>query len=351
MPPETQKPHRLGGGNGLGSSGGERSEFQLPLSTPIVPEFTGRHTNLFAYPERGHWGNSRYPGNFSGKFVLDLIDLYKARAVADPFAGGGTTEAVCKEFGVPYWTGDLRDGFNVLEDAMPACSDGTSPDLVMFHLPYFDLIQYSGSVWGDTPHPADLSAAPNLDDFIRMANEAQYNAYSHVKQGGHVAILIGSIRRQGVLYPLHRMINLYGQLDVDGIKVQFNTTGARTPHPAMNIALLVTEWVMVMEKPKAWLVPVQIASPVKEFDQHYSERQTWRSMVLSALESYGGTAPLEKVYEVLQTHVRVKEAERQETDWKAIVRRELQAGPFQSVHRGVWGLATPRSSQARKQQP
>lgn len=311
-------------------------EGQPPYSEPIVPEFQGRHTNLFAYPERGRWGDPRYPGNFSGKFVLDLVDLYKARSVADPFRGGGTTEDVCKEFGIPYWTGDLRDGFNILEDALPPCSDGSSPDLVMFHLPYFDMIQYSGHVWGVQPHPADLSAAPSLDDFIRMANEAQYNAYSHVKQGGHVAILIGSIRRRGVLYPLHRMINLYGELDIDGIKVQFNTTGARTPHPARNIALLVTEWVMVMKKPKAWLVPVRVANPVKEFDQRQSRRQTWRSIVLSALESSGGAASLKTLYQVISSHARVNEAVANNIDWQAIVRRELQQGGFQSTERGVW---------------
>jgi len=313
-------------------------EGQPPYSAPIVPEFQGRHTNLFAYPERGHWGDSRYPGNFSGKFVLDLIDLYKARSVADPFRGGGTTEDVCKEFGIPYWTGDLRDGFNILEDAVPACSDGTPPDLVMFHPPYFDLIHYSGRVWGEQPHPADLSAAPTLDDFVRMVNEAQYNAYSHVRQGGHVAILIGSIRRQGVLYPLHRMINLYGELDLDGIKAQFNTTGGRTPHPATNVALLVTEWVMVMEKPKAWMIPVRVANPMKEFDQRQSPRQTWRSIVLSALESCGGEAPLAKLYEVISPHVRVKQAEANQIDWQAIVRRELQEGGFQSTERGIWRL-------------
>ncbi len=320
-------------------------ENEPPFSLPLVPEFRGRHTNLFAYPERGPWGDARYPGNFSGKFVLDLINLYKARSVADPFAGGGTTEAVCREFDIPYWAGDLRDGFDILQDAIPACSNGTSPDLVMFHLPYFDMIQYSGRTWGDKLHPADLSAAPTLDDFIRMANEAQYNAYSHVRQGGHVAILIGSIRRQGVLYPLHRMINLYGELDLDGIKVQFNTTGARTPHPATNIALLVTEWVMVMEKPKAWLVPVRVANPVKEFSQHNSERQTWRSIVLSALESCGGTAPIEKIYEAIAPHARVSHALTHDIDWHAIVRRELQEGPFQPVSRGVWGLASSNRSQ------
>jgi hypothetical protein len=312
-----------------------------PLSTPIVPEFSGRHTNLFAYPERGPWGDARYPGNFSGKFVLDLVDIFQARAVADPFAGGGTTEAVCREFGIPYWTGDLRDGFNILADAMPPCSDGTSPDLVMFHLPYFDLIRYSGQVWGDTPHPADLSAAPNLEQFIRMANEAQYAAYSHIKQGGHVAILVGSVRRQGVLYPLHRMLNLYGELALDGVKLQFSTTTGRKSYPPTKTAFLVTEWVMVTRKPKAWLVPIQIANTPKEFDMRHHEGQTWRSIVLSGLESCGGSAPMETIYTAIESHVRVKAAQEQGTDWQAIVRRELQEGPFQTMSRGVWELASP----------
>ena len=320
-------------------------ERQPPYSAPIVPEFTGSHTNLFAYPERGQWGDARYPGNFSGKFVLDLIDLYKARSVADPFSGGGTTADVCKAFGIPYWAGDLRDGFNILEDALPACSDGTAPELVMFHPPYFDLISYSGRAWGEEKHPADLSAASSLEHFIRMVNEAQYNAYSHVRQGGHVAILIGSIRRQGVLYPLHRMINLYGELDLDGIKVQFNTTGARKPRSESNkIALLVTEWVMVMEKPKAWIVPVRVANPVKEFDLRRSTTQTWQSIVMSALESVGGSAPLEQIYRAIALHVRAKAAEAQGTDWQAIVRRELQEGSFQSLERGIWAIRSSAGS-------
>lgn len=125
------------------------------------------------------------------------------------------------------------------------------------------------------------------------------------------------------------MINLYGQLDLDGIKVQFNTTGARKL-PSTSKALLVTEWVMVMQKPKVWLVPVRVAQPVKGFDQHKSERRTWRSIVLSALEANGGAAPLETLYEAIAPHVRVRQAIRQNTDWQAIVRRELQEGPFQA---------------------
>ena len=134
------------------------------------------------------------------------------------------------------------------------------------------------------------------------------------------------------------MINLYGDLDIDGIKVQFNTTGGRKPRPEMGIALLVTEWVMVMEKPKAWIVPIRVGSSPKNFDMRRSERQTWRSIVLSTLEAHGGSAPLDRLYDVIARHARVKNAEEMGIDWQAIVRRELQEGPFQAFQRGVWGL-------------
>lgn len=97
---------------------------------------------------------------------------------------------------------------------------------------------------------------------------------------------------------------------------------------------------MVMEKEKTWIVPVRFANPVKEFDQRHSQRQTWRSIVLSALEACGGTASLTKVYQVISSHVRAKEAVTHKVDWQAIVRRELQEGPFQSSERGVWSLAS-----------
>jgi hypothetical protein len=209
--------------------------------------------------------------------------------------------------------------------------------LVVFHPPYFDLIHYSGRAWGDEPHPADLSAAPSLDQFIRMANEAQYAAYSHVKQGGHVAILIGSLRRQGQLYPLHRMINLYGELVVDGVKVQFNTTGGRNLRTS-KFPLLATEWVMVTKKPQAWIVPVQVANAPKEFNMRRNERQTWRSIVLSALEASGGSASTEEIYNEIEPHSRAQAAADAGTDWQAIVRRELQEGPFRSISYGIWAL-------------
>ncbi len=55
--------------------------------------------------------------------------------------------------------------------------------------------------------------------------------------------------------------------------------------------------------------------------------------------TYYSAAPIEKIYAAIEPHVRVKSAEAQGTDWRAIIRRELQEGPFRSTDRGMWALA------------
>lgn len=47
-------------------------EGQPPYSSSIVPEFEGRHTNLFAYPERGPWGN---PGILATRMAAHSLTL------------------------------------------------------------------------------------------------------------------------------------------------------------------------------------------------------------------------------------------------------------------------------------
>lgn len=96
---------------------------------------------------------------------------------------------------------------------------------------------------------------------------------------------------------------------------------------------------MVLRKPNAWIVPVRVAKAPQDFDSRQYPKQTWRSIVQSALEDCGGSAPLEQIYAAIQPHIRAATADQNGTDWRAIVRRELQEGPFQTVIRGIWGVA------------
>jgi hypothetical protein len=59
--------------------------------------------SIVSYPERGPWGNARYRGNCSGHLIADLVREFKPRRFVDPMLGGGTSQDVCQDLGVPFW--------------------------------------------------------------------------------------------------------------------------------------------------------------------------------------------------------------------------------------------------------
>jgi len=298
--------------------------------------------SVVSYPDRGPWGRWDYRGNMSGYLVVDLIRQFKPRLVVDPFNGGGTTGGVCRDMGVPCWVGDLKDGFDVLEDDIPV-----GADLALFHLPYWDMIPYSGHVWGDKPHPHDLSHARTYEEFLRMANEAEFRVYDSLRRGGRLAILVGAIRRKGVLYPIHRDMRLYGELEHDMVKVQHNClSNRRTYANEGKLVRLVHEWLLILRKPDAWIVPIRIPQ-VKHLDLRKSRVQTWVTVVRNALEFLGGRATLRDIYGVVENHAKVKAARKAGHDWRAQVRRALQkARDIVNVSRGVWAFAEPALAMA-----
>lgn len=103
--------------------------------------------SVLSYPARGRWGNSSYRGNCSGYVILDLLKFYRPKTFLEVFAGGGTGYEVAKELGYtnsihldlhPRW-----GGWNALKDEVPV-----STDFIFSHPPYFDMVVYSGQVWG-----------------------------------------------------------------------------------------------------------------------------------------------------------------------------------------------------------
>lgn len=60
-----------------------------PLPTP--------NPSSMSFPERGPWGDARYPGNSSGYVLLELLAALKPRFVVDVTAGSGTSVALCRD--------------------------------------------------------------------------------------------------------------------------------------------------------------------------------------------------------------------------------------------------------------
>src|SRR6266487_1389787 len=73
-------------------------------------------TSVVSYPNRGPWGDNRYPGNCSGYLLIDLCATFQPRAVLDPMEGGGTSRDVCADMGIAYQGFDLHSGVDSLHD-------------------------------------------------------------------------------------------------------------------------------------------------------------------------------------------------------------------------------------------
>jgi hypothetical protein len=296
-------------------------------------------TTIFTSPQREagiSGGRAEWRGNHPPTLSREVFEWLKPRMIADPMCGSGTTGDVAKQMGISCWSGDLQTGFNLLADEIPA-----PVDLVWVHPPYWDIILYSGQVWGKEAHPDDLSRCPDYDTFIRRLDQAHYNAFQAVRSGGHLAILVGDVKRKGLLYSIQRDMRWYGEPIQVIIKLQHNVQSSNKSYGG-NFVAIQHEYLVVTRKPSqfanAWLLPVRLGQ-TREIDQRGIERQGWRSIVWTALSALGGRGELQAIYQQANSHTRVKLAETQGTDWQAIIRRVLQES-CTPLERGLWALPT-----------
>lgn len=294
-------------------------------------------TTIFTSPQREAGitgGRAGWRGNHPPTLSKEVFEWLKPRMVADPMSGSGTTGDVAKQMGIACWLGDLHSGFNAVSDEIPALAD-----LVWVHPPYHDMIVYSGQMWGNA-HPDDLSRCPDYETFLKRLDLAHYNAYQAVRPGGHLAILVGDLKRKGQLYPIQRDMRWYGEPVQVVIKLQHNVQSSSKAYTG-NFVAIMHEYLVVTRKPKqfnanAWLIGVR-ATTIKPVDQRAVARQGWRSIVWTALESLGGKGALNAIYGQVENHLRVQAARESGTDWQAIVRRVLQES-CSPVERGIWAL-------------
>lgn len=294
-------------------------------------------TTIFSSPVREdgiQGGQAAWRGNHPPTLSRDVFEWLKPQMVADPMSGSGTTGDVAKQMGIPCWLGDLHSGFNAVTDEIPQPAD-----LVWLHPPYHSMIIYSGQVWG-SPHPEDLSRCPDYETFIQRLDLVSYNAYQALRSGGHLAVLVGDLKRKGALFPIQRDMRWFGEPLNMIIKVQHNVWSQNVQYSG-NFLRILHEYLIVTRKPRqfanAWLVGVR-ATTFKDVDQRTITRQGWRSIVWTALSALGGRGQLTDIYEQIAAHARAKTAEQNGTDWRAIVRRVLQES-CTSLERGVWTLA------------
>lgn len=203
-------------------------------------------TSVVSYPERcSLWGDSRYRGNCDGRLFKNLVLRYRAKRVADPMMGSGTTRDVIaglnryKRAGIEFWGSDLREGFDLTQQDVPGRFD-----FLWLHPPYWNIVEYKS---GET----DLSACESYGKFRESLMFCLKQCYDALDEGGRMAVLIGDVRRRGRYTAIVKdILNFpHGELRSVIIKVQHNCTSDRKGYGKLEDPPIKHEYCVVFKKP------------------------------------------------------------------------------------------------------
>jgi len=259
-------------------------------------------SSIVSYPERGPYGDNKFRGNTSGYLIKDLIQFYKASSVLDPMEGSGTSRDVCRELGIEYDGFDLQTGFDALSDKLPP----KQYDLIFLHPPYWKMIPYSDD-------PRDLCNSETFAVFIDRLLGLLERLSEYLTKNGHLAILIGDMRKDGQIYPFGAYLQVFHRAELKDklIKVQHHVkSNANFYGHERTFIPLMHEEVLIF---RPWT------------------RLTWENLVLRVLREIGGEAHLTDLYEVVAKHPKTVT----NPTWQATVRRTLQQVAL-PIDRGVW---------------
>lgn len=278
----------------------------------------GFQDSVCSYPVRGNHGNNKYRGNCTGLIVKDFAESYLKQGglLVDPSIGGGTSPDVAREMGINFIGTDLHQGFNLLTDDLTTFI-GQQANAVFWHPPYWDMITYSGNMWGEEKNPWDLSTM-SLDDFNEAMVLAMMNIHDATESGGHYGILMGNMRRKGQYYNLSSMVERIAAAPLvdEIIKVQHNTTSGNRSYNG-NLVRIAHEKLMVFKK-KAVAALYFLSKTMSRHEK--SGAMTWKASVRRVLQQAGKEMKLAEIYAAIAPYAK----ERDNEHWEAKVRQVLQ---------------------------
>lgn len=295
--------------------------------------------SILSFPDRGPWGSSKWRGNCSGHVYMDLFKRLKPAVFVDPMMGSGTSIEVAMELGIEAYGLDLHQGFNALRHSILE-KVGKPADLVVSHPPYGPLIKYSGpgGMWGEAPHPDDLSHCADDAEFHEKMQLVLMNQREATRPGGFYGTIIGDLRSNGryVSYQAECIARMPSD-ELEGvlIKAQHNTVSSRRSYGKMALPFIEHEYILLWKRKETSLISFlrTVAS-----DAQRRLTGTWKNVVRQGLIHLGGKADLATLYQEVE-----RNADRIAANphWQDKVRQILNQNPelFRSEQRGVWALA------------
>lgn len=185
--------------------------------------FNEESTTIWSFKERGEWATHKgdYPGNCSPYVVKNLLIKYsnKGDIVLDQFVGSGTTmiESLLlnrKAIGIDIneralditksRIKDIDGAYKLIKgDATKLTLQDKSIDFICTHPPYMDIIKYSDGIDGDI-------SLLNGERFYARISSVAKESYRVLKDNSYCAVLIGDIRRNGLIIPVgFNVMNLF----------------------------------------------------------------------------------------------------------------------------------------------
>jgi len=274
-----------------------------------MPGFT---QSIVSYPTRAAGGDARYRGNCAPQFVADYLHTYHVNTdgsfdtthlVIDPMRGSDTTGDVCRTYGIPYRGFDLSEGFDASTDSLLGALNGEHARTAFLHPPYAQMIPYSGQVWGEKPHAADLSRMSE-DDFEAALQRVLWNVAQAVEPMGHYAVLVANWRHQGRYYHLAgRVLALAPDpLEMEVIKVQHNTASGRLTYSGTFVPTLHEQFLIFKRRHD----PTTISFALQSIEQaQRTSRITWRNLIRSLVEK-GTVITAKDLARLLEEHPKAR---------------------------------------------
>lgn len=285
--------------------------------------------SIVSYPERGIGGKNNYRGNCSPKLIEDLYKQYGFSSISDYMCGSGTAEDVARSKKIKSSCYDLNRGFDVLNNDIKERNE-----FIFWHPPYWDIIKYSGNMYGDRPHVSDLSHIEDYRKFVEVMNVALMKQYGTLKTGGRMAILVGDIKKKGKLYSMILDMAKPGTIENIVIKAQHNCFSDRNNYAGKFIPI-VHEYLLILRRDNAYIEKLLITKEV-DFDIRDSYTITWKDVIAAVIEKANRPLSLKEIYEAVRYHRKAKN----NNNIEAKVRQTLgQYSIFIKCSSGVYTLA------------
>lgn len=286
--------------------------------------------SIVSYPDRGKFGDYKYRGNFSGRLLDDLNKVYKFDEITDYMRGGNTTGEWAKANNIKSITYDLNMGYDLMTEEIKEVNHN-----IIWHPPYWDIIKYSGCVYGDKPLNNDLSRIEDYKEFIRAINFCLAKQFASLKVGGRMFILMADVKKHHQLYSMLLDINKIGTLEQIVIKEQNNCFSDTKKYINENFIRISHEYLLILRKDNPYIYNFKIVK-YGSLDIRNSIKITWKDLVSSVLQKLGGKSNLENIYKEVEGHKKCDNNK----NWKEKIRQTLQINRvFKRIDKGVWAIA------------